>query len=252
MKVGQLLEHLDSRFPLDAAPAWDPVGIQIGGPDRDLGSVGVCHEVTEHIVDLVQDRPLATLVAYHPLLFSPVTRLIDGPTAEGRALRLAASGTSLIVVHTALDLAHPGTGAAALEALGFEVVGSFGGDDDHPPIGRLARLSDPWTTTDLVVHIEARFGIVPRVADAGLPIERVGLLPGSGGAFLHSAVGAADAVITGDVSHHRAVAARDAGLTVLDVGHSASERAGVESLYAAVRAVVPEAVYLDDDPTPWG
>lgn len=251
VNVGHLLERLDARFPLTGAFDWDPVGIQLGGTEREVGSVAVCHEVTERVVSAVEARRITTLVAYHPLLFTPVVRLTDGPTAEGRTIRLVEAGTTLIVIHTALDAAVPGTGDAAVEALGLTVVGAFGGGEDEPGIGRIGAVPTEWSSEQLTDHVVERFGVAPRVADAGRPITRVGVLPGSGGSFLPDAVGVVDAVVTGDVSHHRAAAARDAGVTILDVGHSATERAGVEALYAAVREAVPSAERLDDDPTPW-
>jgi dinuclear metal center YbgI/SA1388 family protein len=252
VNVGQLLERLDARYPLEAAYDWDPVGIQLGGPTRPVGRVAVCHEVTAGVVDAVVAGDVTTLVAYHPLLFTPVLRLTDGPTAEGRALRLVEAGTALIVIHTALDTARPGTGDVALEALGLAVSGGFGAEPDRSEVGRYSELDEPWTTEQVAARVGERLGVVPRIADAGRPIRRLGILPGSGGAFLPDAPGFVDAIVTGDVSHHRAIAARDAGVTVLDVGHSATERAGVGALYAAVRAVVPTAVHLDDDPDPWG
>jgi putative NIF3 family GTP cyclohydrolase 1 type 2 len=40
-------------------------------------------------------------------------------------------------------------------------------------------------------------------------------------------------------------------MLVVDAGHAATERPGIESLYAAIRAIVGDTVYLDEDPTPW-
>lgn len=230
---------------------WDPVGIQLGGPERPIGRVAVCHEVTEGLVTRAESEAIDTLVTYHPLLFSPVRFLIDGPTEAGRAVRLAAVRVSVIVVHTALDAAVPGTGDAALEQWGLTTAGAFGADGDAAPIGRFAEFPSARTVAEVRGELERHVGAATQVADAGRPIARLGVLPGSGGSLLDQAIGTVDAVVTGDVSHHRASAARAAGVTVFDVGHSATERAGVEELYAAVRAAVPAAMQWNDDPTPW-
>lgn len=252
MIVADLADILDERLSFDRAPDWDPVGLTIGWPDAPVGRVAVCHEITEVIVDRAERDGLDTVVAYHPLLFTPPASLLAGPTAAGRALRLARIGCSVIVVHTALDMASPGTADAAIEALGLTTSGSFACEaPDTPPFGRWAELGDPLDARELGRLVEGRFGDAARIADAGVPITRVGVLPGSGGSFLDQAHGVVDAVVTGDVSHHRASAARAAGVTVIDIGHSATERAGVESLYAAVREAVPSAEHWKDDPTPW-
>lgn len=71
------------------------------------------------------------------------------------------------------------------------------------------------------------------------------VVPGSGSSYLKGAAAAgADVMVTGDVSHHRAVEAGDDGLAVIDPGHLATERPGVARLYAAVAAIFPGAVDL--------
>ena len=62
----------------------------------------------------------------------------------------------------------------------------------------------------------------------------------------------ADALVTGDVSHHQGRAAVDSGLAVVDPGHAATERPGVRRLYAAVAELVPEVRDLGDlTADPW-
>mgnify|MGYP000532483431 CR=1 FL=1 len=101
-----------------------------------------------------------------------------------------------------------------------------------------------------------------RLGDAGLRVSgagdrhvsRVAVVPGSGADFLSAARSlGADAIVTGDVSHHRIVAANDRGLSVIDPGHTPTERPGMAALVAAVaRATDATIVDLTDaDPTPW-
>lgn len=252
MNVADLARSLDERFPSAETPDWDPVGIQLGWPDAPVRDMIVCHEVTDTIVERAERSDIDTVVTYHPMLFSPTMSLLAGPTATGRTVRLARIGCSVIVVHTALDIATPGTADMAIKALGLTTGGSFGSEHpDSPALGRWAELGNALDAQGLARLVENGLDTTARVADAGRPIHRLGILPGSGGSFLEQAVGAVDAVVTGDVSHHRASAARSAGVTIIDVGHSATERAGVRELYAAVCEVVPSAEHWDDDPTPW-
>lgn len=89
--------------------------------------------------------------------------------------------------------------------------------------------------------------------DPDRPIESVAVVPGSGSDFIGQAASAgADVIVTGDVSHHRAVGALDRGLAVIDPGHAASERPGVRRLYAAVVEVVHGATdFTSIDASPW-
>lgn len=87
-------------------------------------------------------------------------------------------------------------------------------------------------------------------------ISRVAVVPGSGAGFLAAArqLGA-EAIVTGDVSHHQTVGALDSGLSVVDPGHAGTERPGMRALYSAVEAAVGDACRVvdltDADPTTW-
>lgn len=83
-------------------------------------------------------------------------------------------------------------------------------------------------------------------------IERVAVIPGSGSEFIDDALAArADAIITGDVSHHRAMDTVDAGMAVLDPGHQATEQPGVRALYAAVADIVDTPLDFTNDGGPY-
>lgn len=96
-----------------------------------------------------------------------------------------------------------------------------------------------------------------RVSGRGdMPVRRVAVVPGSGGDFIGAAraVGA-DAIVTGDVSHHRVVGALDLGMAVIDPGHAPTERPGMSELVARVGGACGDSVAVvdltDADPTPW-
>lgn len=254
MHVAELLDSLDFRFPFENAAQWDAVGLQIGWPEADVGRVGVCHEVTERVVSACAGSAINTLVSYHPLLFVPTTELVDAPTPEGRALRLARLGTSLIVVHTAYDAAVPGTGDALIDALGLEGISTrwaFEDGDGTCAPGRLVELPVAIEGKALVVAVSEALGTAVRIAGSTAEVRTIAVLPGSGGSHATEASRIADVLITGDVSHHAASAARANGLMVIDAGHAATERPGIAALYSAVCEMVGEATHIQDDPTPW-
>jgi dinuclear metal center YbgI/SA1388 family protein len=229
--VADLVERLAPV--LAGAAEWDPVGLQLGDPDATAHRVGVCHEVNDRVAEFAVD--LDVLVTYHPLLFRPTTTLVAGRSPEGRAHRLVAGGTALVVVHTGWDTAAGGTADALAGALGLEGLAGFApvdGRPDAPDLGRVGAI-EPTTLGHFARGAAERLA-APAVRVAGdrdRPVERVAVLPGSGGDFLTLAADeGADAVVTGDVSHHRAVAALDAGIAVVDVGHAPSERPGMVAL----------------------
>lgn len=356
--VSDVLRRLDRVAPLAAAASWDPGGLQLGDGSEEIASIGVCHEVSEAIVERIVTDSLDLLITYHPLLFRPVTRLVAGASPAGRAWRLIKEGVALGVVHTAFDTAPGGTADALADAVGLTDTRPFGpagpipshkvvtfvpesevdavvaamtaagggqignysgchyrsegtgafvaGEGSDPRAGsqgensveevRLEMLAPPGTRDRVVAALVAshpyeepafdvydtvsneRFigrigtfdgsfdelveraialatGSGSRVTQASDRAQTVAVLPGSGSSFLSAAAAAgADVIVTGDVDHHRAVEARDRGMSVIDPGHAATERPGVAALVDLIRAECPELEVqdlTDDDPTPW-
>ncbi|MEX0668036.1 MAG: Nif3-like dinuclear metal center hexameric protein, partial [Acidimicrobiia bacterium] len=123
---------LNARAPGDKAAGWDVHGLQVGDPTGEVVRLAVCHEVTEKVASMAIEGDVDLLVAYHPLLFKPTTRMVAGPGPTGRAYRLARAGVGVAIIHTAWDAARGGTADALAAALGLESVERFGPIDPTP------------------------------------------------------------------------------------------------------------------------
>lgn len=357
--VAEFVDRLKTAVPFDKAAAWDEVGLQIGDPLATVDRVGVCHEVTDDVVEAARAGSVQLLVTYHPLLFRPTTRFVSGPGAGGRAYRLARDGCAIVSLHTAFDVAPGGTADALGRAVGLEGMIGFGpaevadqvmvvvfapeadvesvrramadagagsighyracsfesagvgrwdaGAATNPAIGAAGHSSHaaelrvemvarrqsvsailsavrnvhPYEEPAVyVTEIEGYQGMIGRVGDIppvalseaaatiegvlGTPaarlvgdsaamIRRVAVLPGSGGGFVGAARSTgADLLVTGDVTHHRAVEARDAGLAVLDAGHAPTERPGMAAMAKLVAGLGVDVTDLTTVATdPW-
>jgi dinuclear metal center YbgI/SA1388 family protein len=126
--------------------------------------------------------------------------------------------------------------------------------------GMLGRIGTLRGGLDAVVAtVNERFGPEARVSapkTSGSPDStgkvRVAVVPGSGGSMVGDAAAAgADVLVTGDLSHHETIAALDAGMATIDVGHARSEQPGMRALLDLVGRMVPDVIDLTFDPTPW-
>jgi dinuclear metal center YbgI/SA1388 family protein len=149
-------------------------------------------------------------------------------------------------VLAALLAAHP------YEEPAYDVYDRRG---DARMLGRVGRLEQSASLADFAAGVGAALAVAtPRAAgERARPIERVAVIPGSGADFFEAAADAgADAVVTGDVTHHRARAALERGLAVIDPGHAATERPGVRRLRDWVGELgAPVRDLLALDPDPW-
>lgn len=253
--VADVVTGLAEMTRPERAASWDPVGLQVGDMDAPVDTVGVCHEVNEEVMAGFGEGALDLLITYHPLLFVPTNRLVGGTSPEGRAKRLIQRGTSLLVTHTDLDAAPGGTSDALAGMIGLRSTAPFGEDEDQglPAIGRVGEFEGTLGTLD--ARLSNAFGSsgLRITGDRDQDLERVAVVPGSGSDFIETAAELADVLVTGDVSHHRAVRARDLGLAIADPGHVATERPGMERLVRMVSEVVEvthDLTYID--PTTWG
>jgi dinuclear metal center YbgI/SA1388 family protein len=227
----------------------------LGDPASEVRTVAVCHEVTDEVVERLGANPVDLLVTYHPLLFTPGTSILASRSAGGRAYRLITAGVSLLVTHTDFDSAPGGTADSLAGLLGLRDVLPFGADEDSemPAIGRHGRFEGTLAAIDAI--ISDRFGIVGvRITgDREADVESVAVVPGSGASFIETAAEVAEVLVTGDVGHHRCVAARDLGLAIVDPGHIATERPGMTALVDLVSEASGLGVVdmTDIDPQTW-
>ena len=253
--VADVLASLAETIRPETAAVWDPVGLQIGDPEAEVTLIGVCHEVTEDVVLAIEAAPVDLLITYHPLLFTPVNRLLDGRSPVARAMRLLRNEVNVVVAHTDFDAAPGGAADSLADALGLADPVPFGADEYEglPDIGRVG--GHRGSLGELAELVARALGSTSqRVSgDTSRAVHRVAVVPGSGSHLIDEASRLGDALVTGDVSHHKAVAALDAGLAVIDPGHIATERPGLASLVTMVRAI--EGVEVVDlthlDPQTW-
>ena len=253
--VASIVSALAERTRPEYAAGWDPVGLQLGDVNAQADSVAICHEVTEEVVAALEKDPVDLLVTYHPLLFEPVNRILAGRSPSARAFRLMAAKVNLVVTHTDFDAAPGGTADALASLLQLRDTIPFGADEAEgiPAIGRVGHFEA--TLDALDARIADSFGSYGlRVSgDRASRLEKVAVVPGSGSDFIEEAATLADALVTGDVSHHRTVHAMDLGLAVVDPGHIATERPGMVALVTLVADVVGGGVtdLTELDPETW-
>lgn len=237
--VREIAAAIAARTKPENTPEWDPIGIQLGDPEAEVARIAVCHEVSEQVVATLEEDPVDLLVSYHPLLFAPTTRILAGRSAGARSYRLIRSGVGLLVTHTDFDAAAGGTADALADFFDLHDVEAFGADPvgGLPAIGRFGGFEGTVATVDAML-VDAFGPAGLRVSgDRTRRVEALAVVPGSGSGLIEAAAAVADALVTGDVSHHRAVAASDLGLAVVDPGHVATERPGMRALVGMVAEV---------------
>src|SRR5690606_12908194 len=90
--VRAITDVLEAWAPPGSKLSFDRVGLQVGDPEREVGSVLVALDLTPAVVDEAEARGAGLIVTHHPLLFKPLERLVPTQFVSGLALRLAERG----------------------------------------------------------------------------------------------------------------------------------------------------------------
>jgi dinuclear metal center YbgI/SA1388 family protein len=115
MKIADLVRALEAVAPLAHAEDWDNVGLLAGDPDLALTRALLCIDCTRAVVAEAEAARCEAIVAYHPPLFRPISRVTRGSVVY----EIVRRGLALYSPHTALDAAPGGTNDVLADAIGM-------------------------------------------------------------------------------------------------------------------------------------
>ena len=225
MNVGKILSMIDGIAPFDSQEEWDNSGLLVGSPSADVTGILFALDLSEPVIDEAIEKGASLIVTHHPVMFSARRQITDADY-EGRLIsRMIRSGISLIAAHTNLDRAPGGINDTLAAASGLSGVTGEG-------FFRAGNLPQPLSVSGYAAQLSLDLACTVRImGPENVPVQKVGLSSGGGGDAWAEAVGnGCEAFITGEMKHHLALAAADAGLVVLECGHFATEFPGIRAL----------------------
>ena len=224
MTVNNILVYLKEKYPLDTACDFDNVGLLVGDGNASVTKAVVCLDCDINTVNYAKSIGAELVITHHPVIFSGLKSILAG----GVVYELVKSDISVISMHTNLDIAAGGVTERLCEAIGLTNVKEFIAHD-----GFLIREADCdiHDADALAQRIKQGLGGAVKYADSGREIRRVLVCSGSGGNYLGDVIwGGYDALISADIKHNVFIDAVNAGVTVFDAGHYASENVIVKPL----------------------
>ena len=211
--------------PYELAEEWDNVGLLVGCREDMVSRVLVALDLTQGVIDEAKALGAQMIVTHHPIMISARRRLTDDDREGRLILELARSGMAHIAAHTNLDAAPGGVNDTLMKALGAKDIHGEG-------CVRVGALEEGTTFGALCERAQRRLGGPVRAYGAAdTAVKALGCCSGAGSDFIAqaSALGA-DCFITGEVKHHHALDAVDAGVLVIEAGHFETENPVCEVL----------------------
>ncbi|KAH7382934.1 NIF3 NGG1 interactin-like proteing factor 3-like 1 [Cadophora sp. MPI-SDFR-AT-0126] len=267
-----------------ADKSFDNTGLLLEAPQRSNARLAKSALLTIDLTQAVAEEAIkgehSIIISYHPIIFRPLKSLTLANTQQNSLLRLASEGISVYSPHTAVDAAPGGLNdwlADIVTRLNEnvksdhtrEIINAVPNLSNLPDrfssagYGRIVTFSEPQTLGTLVqrimkglatssnTNVQAAVSVaVPQKYLPGqrsdIPIKTIGICAGSGGSMLNGLD--VDLLFTGELSHHEALAAVEAGRCVIMAFHSNSERAFLEQrMKPALRKRVVEELGGNED-----
>ncbi len=229
MKCRDILKRLFTLAPAENAEEWDNVGLLAGRPEKEVRRVYLAVDATDDVIEHAVSVKADLILTHHPMIFKPMKTVTGDDFTGRRVMEIIRHDISYIALHTNFDVSCMGELAAKkLKIKDGEVLCPLGGKGEADKgLGVIGNLAAPCTLGECAELVKESFHI-PHVriyGDSDSLMERIAVLPGSGGSGIGAALEKdADLYVTGDISHHQGLDALLQGLSVIDAGHYGIEK----------------------------
>ena len=229
-KVSDLVRLVGGIAPYELAEEWDNVGLLLGRAERPVTRVLVALDVTDGVVAEAKALGAQAIVTHHPMMMSARRRVTDGDREGRLLLDMAENGMAHIAAHTNFDSAPGGVNDTLMALMGAENVRGEG-------VLRVGDLAQGTTLGMLAERARKKLHAAVRVyGEESREVKTLGCCSGAGSSEIADAAAlGADCFITGEVKHHLALEAMDAGVCVLEAGHYETENPACEVMANALQ-----------------
>ena len=217
--VKTIEDMLNELAPVETAESYDNVGAIVGRRDAKVTKILVALDCIWDVVKEAEKLGAELIVSHHPLLFHARKNLLE-EDAEGRILcEMVRNNLSLVAAHTNLDQTEYSGSAACARLLGLANVRK---ETNYLFLGE---LETPMKAADLEKKISNVLSFPVRCyGDGDLMISTLAIAGGADdGDWLAAKELGAQALLTGEVRHHNALAAAMSGFALFDGGHYGTE-----------------------------
>lgn len=227
MHIAEFLTAIEKEFPPATGWAGDRIGLQVQSGRAHVMRVLVAYEIDEDVIDFAVENQSDCIVAFHPLIFSPLPALLDTDRIGRKVQRLIKANIAVVIIHTNFDAFPRGTSALLAERLGLSNIKPLIPDSTLPDhgMGVIAESRDTISTELLLerLHVVCRSPI-RYTKHSSSQISRIAIVAGSGSDYFQAALSlGADCFITSDCKYHLFHEAKHS-MTLIDPGHAEMER----------------------------
>jgi len=104
MKIKEIIQFLEQKFPLHWQEEYDNCGVQCGDKERTITGVVVCFDFSESILDEAIAKGANMVISHHPIIYRNGVKKIEPTNRIGKILCKALENKILLYsMHTNID-----------------------------------------------------------------------------------------------------------------------------------------------------
>ncbi|MDR0206176.1 MAG: Nif3-like dinuclear metal center hexameric protein [Bacteroidales bacterium] len=121
MKIKEVIQFLEQKFPLHWQEDFDNCGIQCGDKERDIKEIVVCFDMSEAVIDEAIAKGANMIISHHPIIYKNSIKRIEPTDRVGKILCKALENKVLLYsMHTNIDSGKYGGNVLFAEKLGLQ------------------------------------------------------------------------------------------------------------------------------------
>lgn len=225
MKIKDVTDYLDKRFPLELASEFDyqRVGFNIGNKENKLKNVLLSLDLTKEVILEALNLGCNLIITHHSYLFDPLYQ-IDFGANKGEIIGLLYENkVSVYSMHTNFDVGVGGVNDSLAKMLNIKNVKVINGEIKANNFLRYGDI-EPLSLKDLINKVKKAFNLdgVRVVGEINKTVKSIGIVGGSGGHkedLINALSTNIDCYITGEIPLNIAIDAKNANLKLIEVNH---------------------------------
>lgn len=250
VSIKQLVVLISQIAPEQAAMDFDNCGLLVGRESDKVSRVLIALDVSSAVIDEAVKNGCELIITHHPLIFKAEKKITDQSYQGDLLLKLIKNGIALYSLHTPLDAANGGCNDVLCHIFGIkntkgiDFIKNLDGVDYY-----CARIGDRTASvSELVAIAKEKLGArCINIVNGNKIINKIAVCSGSGGSCVREAFdNGADCLITGELSYHDALYAKELGICVIACGHYQTEIVAMQALTSYLQDAINVLKYSVD------
>lgn len=226
LTVKDISDYINEIAPYETKCSWDNCGILVGNSLADVKKIGFTLDLTKETFDEALQNGCDLIITHHPAIFHAKKSFLS----DDVVFLCAQKGISVISAHTCFDCADGGVNDVLCCLLGLSDVKGVSSEECAVPMARIGKVKTV-KANEFASYVSEKLKTTVRFVNANNDVNYVAVCGGAGMSFLDDVkLAGADVYVTGDISHHEMLEAKEKGISVIAAGHYETEYPAMEFL----------------------